>query len=496
MRRLSGLSGFVVYSLLMVAAIICLPPLQHVPAQQQAFFTIGALAMWRYGWGLINLTRSIIYNRVVFPRWRARVAASGDDWMPPHIFCLVTAYRIEPDITARIMAATIREAIDCKIPTTIIASIVEACDEALFRQVFESLSPPERVRMHFVRIPGTGKRDGLAHGFRAIARALPPPGSVVAVIDGDSMITPGLIRRCVPFFRLRPDLGALTTDEYCRMDDNPLMHDWHDMRFAQRHIQMSSIALSRRVMTLTGRMSMFRADIVTDPAFIHHMLNDHLDHWRLGRFKFLTGDDKSSLYWVMKSGYEQLYIPDTHIITLEPPAQGNFVQFSTRLMIRWFGNMLRTNMRILKLGPRRMPFFVWWSFLDQRISMWTTLSGPVFAVMLSSLWGWMILVYYIVWVGFTRWIAALTLLSARNHLSWRYPFLLYYSQVYGSLIKTFVLFRLDRQSWTRQNTKLLRDMGAVQAIVMRLSSGILHGVAIIMLVVAIGLTSGALGFHF
>lgn len=31
------------------------------------------------------------------------------------------------------------------------------------------MNPPDRVSLDFVRIPGTGKRDGLAYGFRAIS---------------------------------------------------------------------------------------------------------------------------------------------------------------------------------------------------------------------------------------------------------------------------------------------------------------------------------------
>ena len=43
------------------------------------------------------------------------------------------------------------------------------------------------------------------------------------------------------------------------------MSEWHKLRFAQRHINMCSMALSKRVLTMTGRMSVFRATVVTDP---------------------------------------------------------------------------------------------------------------------------------------------------------------------------------------------------------------------------------------
>src|SRR3546814_2771761 len=82
---------------------------------------------------------------------------------------------------------------------------------------------------------------------------------------------------------------------------------------------MCSMALTRRVLTLTGRMSLFRVGIVTDPRFIDDVQNDALDHWRLGRFKFLTGDDKSSWFSLMRLGWDTWYVPDAAISTVEHP---------------------------------------------------------------------------------------------------------------------------------------------------------------------------------
>lgn len=487
-----GAAGLAVFTILLFLAFIALPPAETESETYTVLFSIGALATWRYSWGMINFIRSIIYRNYVFPRWRRVVDRNIDVLMPPKIYLLITAYKIKTETVIRTVNAAIKEAIACGVPTTIVASIVELQDEFLFKTLFGSYALPETVELKIVRIPGTGKRDGLAQGFRAISRDCPPPGAVVAVIDGDSLLTPGTLRKCAPFFRIRPDLGALTTDERCEVKGTKLMRDWYDMRFGQRHIYMSSISLSKRVMTLTGRMSMFRADIITHPDFINHMTDDSLDHWRLGRFRFLTGDDKSSLYWVLSRGYEQIYVPDATVLTLEDPPARNFVLASTQLMFRWFGNMLRTNARILKIGPTRMPFFVWWAFLDQRISMWTSLSGPVFAIMLSVVYGPVFMAYYLAWVMFIRWIMTIMLLSGRNKISWRYPFLFYYNHVYGSLIKTWVLFRLDRQSWTRQKTKLNRGLSKSRVQWNSLSSHAIHATAMIIFIASIGLACHAM----
>lgn len=450
---------------------------------------IGLLATWRYSWGLINFIRSLFYREIVFPRWRSRVEAEGDIFDPSHVYILMTLFRIETETSTRVIRAAVSEAMRYGKPVTIVASIVELQDEFLFKTIFNELRVPEHIHLKIVRSKGTGKRDGLHYAFKAISRDMPDDDAVVIVMDGDTILLPGLLQRTVPFFKMMPKLGALTTDEIAEVHGSTTMREWHDLRFAQRHLLMSSISLSKRVMTLTGRMSIFRASIVTDPAFISHVVDDHLDHWRLGRFKFLTGDDKSSLYWVLKEGWQQIYVPDTQVLTLEDPPSRNFVKASTQLMFRWFGNMLRTNERVLNLGPERLPFFVWWAFLDQRISMWTSLAGPVFAVMLTIKDGPIFLAYYIVWIGLIRLIMTLMLLTARHETSWRYPFLLYFGQVYGALIKTWVMFRLDKQSWTRQKTSLKRGLSRKEAFWNTWSSHIVHATAVLAFIGIIGYAS-------
>lgn len=487
-----GLPGFAVYTLALLALALAVQKTALVPISLQFAAIIGMLALWRYSWGLVHFCRALLYRKIAFPVLRAQAAAGGGELMPPHIYLLVTSFRIQAETSIRVYRSAIREAIDCGIPATIVASIVELADEFLIRELFRQANPPPRVKLHFVRIPGTGKRDALGQGFRAISRDLPDPDAVVAVIDGDSELGHETIRKCAPFFSLMPNLGAITTDEDCDVEGSRVMSEWHKLRFAQRHILMSSMSLSCKVLTLTGRMSMFRASIVTQPAFIRHVENDAIEHWRLGHFKFLTGDDKSTWYWVLQLGYDMLYVPDVVIHTVEHPPSDNFFKATSILMFRWFGNMLRTNGRAVALGPARAGLFAWWSILDQRVAMWTSLTGPVFAAFLAIKYSWAFILLYAAWIGLTRWIMTLMLLTARRRVSWHYPFLLYYNQIWGAAIKVYAFFRLDRQSWTRQKTKLERDLGAARQILMRGSSVLFHGVALLLFISITGLLSGVL----
>lgn len=487
-----GALGLGVYTLILIACIFALPSVALNPASKQFLFVVGGIAMWRYTWGAVHFCRALIYKNIVFPRYRRLSDNHEDALMPSKIYLLVTSFRIETETSIKVFRSVVREAIECGIPATIVASIVELADEFLIKEIFRDANPPEHVKLDLVRIPGTGKRDGLAQGFRSISRDMPPPDAVVAVIDGDSVLEDGLIRKTAPFFRLMPDIGALTTDEECDVKGSRLIREWHDLRFAQRQLLMSSMGLSKRVLTLTGRMSMFRGSIIIDPDFIKQVEDDHLEHWRFGRLKFLTGDDKSSWYWVLKNGWDMLYVPDTKIHTVEHPPSESFLRASSQLMFRWFGNMLRTNERALNVPPHVTGFFTWWCLMDQRISMWTSLTGPVFVTMLCIKYTIAFLPIYFVWVGFTRWVMTLMLFTTREKTSWMYPFLLYYNQIYGSFIKTYVFFRLDRQSWTRQKTKLISGQSEWDQRVNRYMSGALHVLSLMVFITLIGLIADVL----
>lgn len=489
-----GSVGFVLYSLCLLLAVLNLPDVALTPGSKQFIFLIGIIALWRYSWGITHFIRAILYKNFIFPRYRRIENAHRHDLMPSKIYLLVTSFRIETQTSIDVFKSVIREAINSNTECVILPSLVEKADEDMVKELFLSMSPPKNVTLKFVRIPGTGKRDGLAQGFRAISRDVPPGDSVVAVIDGDSILGDGLLQKTATFFKMMPDIGALTTDETCEVKGSKLIRAWHNLRFSQRQLLMSSMGLSKRVLTLTGRMSMFRGSIVTNPNFINQVQHDYLNHWRFGRLRFLTGDDKSSWFWVLKNKWSMLYVPDVHIHTVEHPPAPNFFVASTLLMRRWFGNMLRTNERALHIPPHVTGYFTWWCLMDQRLSMWTALSGPIFVTMLCFKYSFSFFAIYLVWVGFTRWVMSLMLLGARYEISWQYPFLLYYNQVYGSLIKTYVFFRLNKQSWTRQKTKLTSNESKLDGFLITWSSRGLNALAALCFISLIGIIAGVFRF--
>lgn len=85
------------------------------------------------------------------------------------------------------------------------------------------------------------------------------------------------------------------------------------------------------------------------------------------------------------------------------------------------------------------------------MSIWTTLAGPLGVVLTALLLNPAILPAYLAWVMATRYAFCLVLSLFRGGgFPISYPFLLYFSQIVGAAVKSFVMFRLDRQRWTRQ----------------------------------------------
>jgi len=132
--------------------------------------------------------------------------------------------------------------------------------------------------------------------LRAMSRGDVRDDDLVTFMDGDFVIAPGNLKLCLPLFAADPELQALTTHEAVLVRNVWWMQSFLNMRFSQRHMVMQSHALSGRVLTLTGRMSVFRAKHVITNEFIRLLEADYLDNWLWGTFRFLSGDDKSTWY--------------------------------------------------------------------------------------------------------------------------------------------------------------------------------------------------------
>jgi len=462
--------------LLIITLLFCLAGLVDPnyinPEHKNFILLLGAIGMWRYSNAFIHYTRGMYFLHYKFPLMRKKVDSLTDEAMPSHIYLVVTSFRIPAHTTFKVYQSVFREGIRTGAPVTVVISIVEKADERLIKDLLiKEAGEHSDVRLIIVRARGTGKRDGLSHAFKAISRDMPARDAIVGVVDGDTVLLPDCVKNAVGFFKYLPSVGGVTTDEYCIVEGGTLVSEWHTMRFVQRHINMCSMALSKKVLTMTGRLSFFRAEIITDADFIAGIEEDHLNHWRLGKFKFLTGDDKSSWYNLVRMGWDTFYIPDSKTLTIEHPPDKRFFKSTRQLMYRWYGNSLRQNFRAVKmLGRKRLGLFATYVLLDQRVSMWTGLIGLTSSVILSVLVSIDYLFIYVFWILLSRTIITLTYITSGHGISPYYPFVLYYNQIIGSVMKIYTMFHLDQQSWTRQKTTLKNRSIPIDIIINKVTS--------------------------
>lgn len=444
-------AGFFILSWLFTQQV----PLRIAADLSQSVIALSMIGILRYGWFWTNYLRAMFYLYARFPRLR-RMERQLAQRYPARLFIVVASYKEDQDVSKRTIPALFRELSSFPSQTTVLFSVGGKEEIDLLRRLAVSAGLHPRHKVVFM-LQAHGKRMALGASLRTVAREYyqildwhaDAYNDIVVLMDGDSELAPGALHHTVGFFRAMPALGALTTDEVADfLVDNKLMRDWFGLKFVWRHIKMSSHALSERVLTLTGRFSVFRADAILSEKSIRAIEMDVLDHWLFGRFRFLMGDDKSTWFDLLGNGWKMLYVPDVHIRAVESRT-GAFIKTSTSLMFRWYGNVARNNWRALRLGPARMPFFIWLSIVDQRLSMWATLIGPVSAIVIAANTSIHAISLYIAWVFLTRGVQLALLIPLGHVLNPLHFVLQMYNQWIGSFLKILALFFLHRQHWAK-----------------------------------------------
>jgi len=447
-----------VYVAVILAALAAVPGPTWDRLGSKLFVTIGVIGIWRYSWWLLHFVRSQVYARIRFPRLReASERLWRDGWRPRRVHYIVTTFMERPETTQAVMAAIVDECRSTGIPTRIYLGTGLPRDEQVARDFLLRAARHMDLELVIVRQNRPGKRAALGLALRALSRSEIDPDEPVVFMDGDTILPPGFLRRCLPLFEVRRDLDALTTAERAIVLGPRWIATWLDMRFAQRHLTMQSHALAHKVLALTGRCSVFRGREVLRDEFIQLVESDNLEDWLWGTIPFLSGDDKSTWFALLKKpgGSVMLYVPDATVCTVENIA-GSAWQRMRFNLLRWSGNAIRNSSRVIALGPRRIGWFIWWCVLDQRVSMWTGLLGPA-AALLNLFWGDPGLsLIYVAWVCTTRLLLALPLFAHAGEIRPAFPLFLYLNQFANSLIKGYLTFRPATQRWLNRGDQRAR----------------------------------------
>ncbi len=423
------------------------------PAAHEFVYLIGVLGIWRYLWWFNHWMRALAFANVTYPRMRDRAAELWDSgWRPNHIHIQMTTFREHREISEAVIEALCREIREAGVPATIWLGSSERSDEDKISRHLKVVGHDLDVTLRIIRQNQPGKRVAIALILRAMSRAGLGRHDLVIFMDGDFVLHPGAMRKCFPLFALDPELHALTTDEHVLVIGPSWMQSWLDMRFAQRRLAMQSHALSERVLTLTGRFSVFRATHIVSHDFIRLQEADFLEHWLWGRFRFLSGDDKSSWYSLLKLGVRMTYVPDASGTTIEV-VEGSGYRRMVENLRRWSGNMLRNGQRAIMLGPRRMPFFIWWCCVDQRLAMWTMLFSPMLAVAGSLKLGFGFFAAYLVYIAVTRMLLSMVLFGYARRVDLNFVWTLYANQLLNAGVKVYMMWRLAKQKWANRGNQ-------------------------------------------
>lgn len=438
---------------------VCFVLLQLVPNQiwdptnNEIVYVIGILGIWRYLWWGNHFARAKIFEKVTYPKMRDRAAALWDSgWRPRHIHIQMTTFREHREISEAVIRAIVAEVREAGVPATIWLGSSELSDEVKIANHLKLVGDDCDITLRIIRQNQPGKRVAIALILRAMSRAGLDKNDMVIFMDGDFVFHPGMVRKCAPLFALDPELHALTTDEHVMVQGSWWMQSWLNMRFAQRRMAMQSHALSNRVLTLTGRCSFFRATHIVEEEFIRLQEADFLHHWLWGTFRFLSGDDKSTWYTLLKRGVKMTYVPDASGTTIEVVEGSGYTRMVENLR-RWSGNMLRNGWRAIMLGPRSMPFFIWWCCIDQRIAMWTMLFSPMVALAGMMKFGGAYFIAYVVYIAISRMMLSMVLFTYARRVDMNFVWTLYANQILNAGVKIYMQWRLAKQKWANRGNQ-------------------------------------------
>lgn len=413
-----------------------------------AIVGLGTLGLWRYCWWFIHAVRSLIYTYIVFPGRRVKADELWNaGWRPKRLFFMMTTFKELPATTEIVLQSIMDACAEVSVPVHLFVGIGAASDEEIIMNYLNGLAIdfPFTVKLVQQKLPG--KRFAIGETLRAIVAAGLKQDDPVIFMDGDTFLMPVCLQQCLPFFALFPKLQALTTHEQSIIINGPAwMKKWLDMRFAQRDFTMRSYSLSGKILALTGRMSIFRGKHLLEPKFIDIVEYDHLEHWLWGKFRFLSGDDKSTWYYLLQHRADMFYVPDALTVTIEH-ISGNALKRMNDNLRRWSGNTLRNGARAIALGPKTVGWYIWWCLVDQRIAIWTLPIGLTITCILTLTKTPYMFLASVLWLASSRLLISSMLFYYARRIDMSFPFIVYFNQLMSSIIKIHILFRLPQQRW-------------------------------------------------
>ncbi len=425
-----------------------------------------------------------------------------EDKYPKRLYFVIPSYFEMPEIVLKVFKSIMDEC--SSLPCEMISIIMSVGSQEEVNHINKFAIENydlRNVKITFM-IQKSGKRIAMGHALRAVSRDFnrvsqwdeSNKDDLVVMMDGDAVLVSGILEKTLPLFKIKPNLGVVTPNNIAlSIHPDSIFQIWYQLKFMQRNHTFQSHSLSKRILTTTGRFCVYRAPIVVDNEFIKFVETDHIDHWIFGRFRFLMGDDKSTWFYCLKEGYEMLYIPDAHVLSIEERSKG-FFKTSISLMKRWYGNTLRNNKRAIMLGPKKMGFFIWWCLVDQRLTTWTPLVGLVSSIMLSIFISPYYFMFYMIWVLITRLLMSWVYVLQGMRLRVEHIIIMIYVQWVGSIVKLITMYNLKKQSWDKgeSSDSIYEELHGIFPVFQKSIRHMMVGLNIFILFIFCGLSTHAL----
>jgi mannuronan synthase len=202
-------------------------------ALERMLLSFGAIGIWRYTWAGIHVARALIYQLAAFPRLRTRVAGAPK---ATHVYVVVLSYRMAREVNAAVYSALVRDLEDYQRPATVIACVSDPADADTLRHV----KLGKGIELIALQQSDHGKREAMERALNLLGARPVPSHSCLVLMDGDTIVPTGTLRRVAPVLTGQPDVGAVTTNNIAAVDGAPRIREWYRLRMQQRHLLMSS----------------------------------------------------------------------------------------------------------------------------------------------------------------------------------------------------------------------------------------------------------------